>query len=126
MLIAAFSMTDRFTDLELQRSLILSLVRCNTPFWADDQIGDDLRRQGHYSDFEAFTQAFDGEKFKKGTVITFSTSRNGTMTTFIDGRRKNAVRSQALNSSLMKLYLGENTITKDVREDTLSSLARFI
>ena len=96
------------------------------PLLVDDQIGDDLRRQGHYSDFEAFTRAFDGEKFKKGTVITFSTSRNGTMTTFIDGRRKNAVRSQALNTSLMKLYLGENTITKDVREDTLSSLARFM
>ena len=125
MLIAALSLTDRFTDLGLQRPYPQLLCVVTLP-WADDQIGDDLRRQGHYSDFEAFIQAFDGEKFKKGTVITFSTSRNGTMTTFIDGRRKNAVRSQALNNSLMKLYLGENTITKDVRENTLSSLARFI
>ena len=65
-----------------------------------------------------------GERFRKGTVITFS-SKNGTLTTYIDGRKKNSVKSKALNESLMNLYLGEETVTKDVRQDTLSALAGF-
>jgi len=41
----------------------------------DDQIGRKLRQSGHYKDFEDFTRAFDGAKFRKGTTITFSTAR---------------------------------------------------
>ena len=41
----------------------------------DDQIGNKLRQAGHYKDFEAFSKAFDGAKFRKGTTITFSTAR---------------------------------------------------
>merc|ERR1711924_544792 len=52
-------------------------------------------------------------------------SKNGTLTTYIDGRKKNSVKSKALNESLMNLYLGEETVTKDVRQDTLSALAGF-
>mmetsp|Transcript_2762 Transcript_2762/g.9517 ORF Transcript_2762/g.9517 Transcript_2762/m.9517 type:complete len:250 (-) Transcript_2762:72-821(-) len=91
----------------------------------DDQIGDKLRAQGHGACFETFTEAFQGEKFRKGTVITFA-SKNGTLTTFIDGRKKNSVKSAPLNRALVDLYLGQDTITKDVRADTLSSLAGFL
>jgi len=56
------------------------------PF-TDDQIGDTLRRRGEGECFESFSKAFEGEKFRKGTVITLS-SKNGTVTTFIDGRKK--------------------------------------
>ncbi|QDZ23418.1 hypothetical protein A3770_10p59360 [Chloropicon primus] len=91
----------------------------------DDQIGDTLRRRGEGECFESFSKAFEGEKFRKGTVITLS-SKNGTVTTFIDGRKKNAVHSEALNSELMNLYLGPATITQDCRQDTLSSLAGFL
>ena len=54
----------------------------------DDQIGHTLQKSGHYKDFEAFSQAFTGGiKFRKGTVITFSAAKDGTLTTFIDGQK---------------------------------------
>jgi len=92
----------------------------------DDQIGNTLRKSGHYKDFEDFSQAFYGYKFKKGTVITFSKERNGTLTTFIDGQERTRVRSKPLNQAISELYLGRETITKDLRADTLSSIDQIL
>jgi len=92
----------------------------------DDQIGRKLRQSGHYKDFEDFTSAFDGAKFRKGTTITFSTARNGDMTTFINGEKKNTVKSKPLNQAMTQLYLGSDTITKDLRADALQTISHIL
>lgn len=92
----------------------------------DDQIGNKLKKSGHYKDFEDFSTAFVGEKFRKGTVITFSAAKNGTLTTFIDGQKKNSVRSLPVCNALVDLYLDKETITKDLRADTLGNISKFL
>ena len=44
------------------------------------------------------------------------------MTTFIDGQERNTVKSKPLNQAMAQLYLGSDTITKDLRADTMHTL----
>ncbi len=59
-------------------------------------------------------------------MITFAKERNGTLTTFIDGEERTRVRSKPLNQAISELYLGRDTITKDLRNDTLASIAQLL
>jgi len=89
----------------------------------DDQIGNKLKKSGNYKDFEDFSTAFVGGKFRKGTVITMHAAKNGVLTTFIDGQKKNSVRSLPVCNALVDLYLDRETITKDLRADTLGNMS---
>ena len=60
------------------------------------------------------------------TVITMHAAKNGMLTTFIDGQKKNSVRSLPVCNALVDLYLDRETITKDLRADTLGNMANFL
>mmetsp|Transcript_6352 Transcript_6352/g.16118 ORF Transcript_6352/g.16118 Transcript_6352/m.16118 type:complete len:283 (-) Transcript_6352:51-899(-) len=91
----------------------------------DEQIGSKLRKTGNHEDFVQFAKGFEGSKMKKGSVITLDSSRDGTVTTFIDGKMTNSLKSRPLSTALVDLYLGKKTIIPDLRSDALSQISKI-
>eukprot|EP00899_Mesostigma_viride_P024278 jgi/Mesvir1/5034/Mv02239-RA.2 len=82
--------------------------------------------KGEPETMKKFKSYFGSNKLERGTAISFAWRKGGQLTTTIAGKEMGTIASPKLCRTLFSLYLGDDSITPELKENVGKSVAKLV
>lgn len=92
----------------------------------DERLAAPLKQAGEEAALEAFRRQFDTVELGKGREFVFSTGKNGTLTTRVDGKEVGSIVSPPLVHALFDIYVGSDPVSAATKQSFGRGLAQIL
>lgn len=116
-----------YVEKEIRMVITFRAVSPGT-FWKalSERLGPLLETGPSKSALPKFKAHFKDVKFNRSTEVRLALSKDGTVSTIVDGKRRGVISSQALSNALVDVYMGSDPPSPSAKADMCRTVAALI